>query len=402
MTKKPLRIAYIGQKGIPALWGGVERATEELAVRMAEAGYFVTAYCRKWYVRHRPAFYRNVRLKYTPTFHTKHLDTVSHTFFSVINAIWNGADVIHFQGIGPAIFAWIPRIFSPHTRVLVTFHCLDRDLQKWNWVASFVFYCGEFIAAKCAHEIFATSRSLEQYVQKTWNIAATYLPNGVYEHAETTDFQDQLDAFGLKPQRYIVCLGRLMRDKAQHEVIATFVRAKERLGADFSDLKLVIIGDVADPGDSYRAFLEEQVGGNTDIVFAGVQTGAALKALTAYARAGISLSYSEGMPLAVLELATAGIPLVLSDISAHREILGEAHVFIEVGNIERASEHLARTVRNYDDILGVTRALAKRIASNYQWDIIVARYCVSLVAAQSESEQERVVLSVRPAFAEAQ
>jgi glycosyltransferase involved in cell wall biosynthesis len=109
----------------------------------------------------------------------------------------------------------------------------------------------------------------------------------------------------------------------------------------------VIIGDVADPSDSYRAFLEKQVGGNTDIVFAGVQTGAALKALTSYARAGISLSYSEGMPLAVLELATAGIPLVLSDISAHREILGEAHVFIEVGNIERASEHLARTVRNY-------------------------------------------------------
>lgn len=400
MTKKPLHIAYIGQKGIPALWGGVERATEELAVRMAEAGYFVTAYCRTWYVRHRPAFYRNVQLKYTPTIHTKHLDTVSHTFFSTVHAIWSGADVIHYQGIGPALLAWIPRIFSPRTRVLVTFHCLDRNLQKWNWLASFMFLVGEFVAVRCAHEIFVTSRSLEQYVFTVWNVAATYLPNGVFENTTAVNFEEELQAIGVKPYRYVVCLGRLMRDKAQHEVIAAFVRAKERLGAGFEDLKLVVIGDVADPSDLYRAFLEKQVAGNPDVIFAGVQSGAPLKALINYARTGVSLSYSEGMPIAVLELATAGVPLVLSDITAHREILGDSHAFVDVGNIERAGEHIARTVRNYDEVSVVSKILAKRIASNYRWDIIVARYLVSLVA--SQSELEKMTITARPAFSDAQ
>ena len=38
--KNQLKIAYIGQKGIPVRWGGVERATEELAVRAARAGHW--------------------------------------------------------------------------------------------------------------------------------------------------------------------------------------------------------------------------------------------------------------------------------------------------------------------------------------------------------------------------
>ncbi len=396
MVKKPLHIAYIGQKGAPALWGGVERATEELAVRMAAAGYFVTVYCRTWYAKHQPLFYRNVRLKYVPSVHTKYLDAITHTFFSVVNAMWNGVDVIHFQGIGPALLAWIPRMFAPHTRVLVTFHCLDRKLQKWNWFARLMFYVGEYVAISCSHEMFVTSRALEQYVLHTWNHRATYLPNGAFERTIAFDSTEDIRAFGLTPHRYVVCVGRLMRDKAQHEVIAAFVRAKERLDdASCADLKLVIVGDSADAHDSYRAYLNEQIAGRDDVVFLGVQTGSILKSLIKHARVGVSLSYSEGMPLAVLEMASYGVPLVVSDITAHREIFGDDHAFIEVGNVERAAVQLARLVKNFDEIRVIAAIIAERIAARYCWDIIVARYCVSIVSVQTEFEREHVVLQAR-------
>lgn len=401
MTKKPLNIAYIGQKGVPALWGGVERATEELAVRMAAAGYFVTAYCRTWYAKHQPVFYRNVRLKYIPSIHTKYLDAITHSFFAVVNALWNGVDVIHFQGIGPALLAWIPRLVSPRTRVLVTFHCLDRKLQKWNWFARLMFYCGEYVAIKSAHEMFVTSRALEQYVLQTWNHRATYLPNGVFDDLDSYDSENEVREFGVEPYRYVVCVGRLMRDKAQHEVIAAFTRAKERLGEEFSDIKLVVVGDVADPNDSYRAFLDEQTQGRSDIIFVGVQTGSRLKALVKHARAGMSLSYSEGMPLSVLELASFGVPLVLSDITAHREIFGDAHAFIDLGNIERAALQLTRIISNFEEIRVIAKILAQRISQRYRWDIIVARYTVALVSLQSETERERSVVTVRRALSDA-
>ena len=46
-----MKIAYIGQKGIPASYGGVERHVEELGKRLTKnPENEVYIYCRKWYV----------------------------------------------------------------------------------------------------------------------------------------------------------------------------------------------------------------------------------------------------------------------------------------------------------------------------------------------------------------
>ena len=46
---KKLRIAFIGQKGLPARYGGVETHVEQIATRLAARGHEVTAYCRDWF-----------------------------------------------------------------------------------------------------------------------------------------------------------------------------------------------------------------------------------------------------------------------------------------------------------------------------------------------------------------
>jgi glycosyltransferase involved in cell wall biosynthesis len=42
-----MRIAFLGQKGIPAIHGGVERYVEELSTRLASRGHAVWVYVRK-------------------------------------------------------------------------------------------------------------------------------------------------------------------------------------------------------------------------------------------------------------------------------------------------------------------------------------------------------------------
>lgn len=387
MSHKPLHIAYIGQKGIPARWGGVERATEEIAVRMATAGYFVTAYARSWYSVQEQPYYRGVRLVYTPSIRTKHLDTITHTFFSTIHAMWSGIDVIHYQGIGPALLSWLPRLFSPRTTVLVTLHCLDRKLSKWGGIARLAFFIGEWIAARCAHRVFATSHALEKYFFQTWGQEAVYIPNGVFDDVEPFDLSDRLEQFGLTPHEYVVSVGRLMKDKAQHEVIDAFVRAKDQLGEDFKHMKLVIVGESA-RGDLYETTLREQVADRDDIVFVGFQSGTNLRALMKFARVGVSLSYSEGMPIAVLELGAFGVPLVLSDITAHQEIFGEQQAYVEVGNTDRAAKHIERMVRNFDDVRIISRILAKRLYSEYSWDMIANSYMVHMGSLQKLETQK--------------
>ena len=384
MNQTHNKIAYIGQKGIPALWGGVERATEELAVRMVRRGYEVTAYCRRWYTTEGiDDTFKGVKLVYTPTIHTKHLDAISHTFFSVIHAMWTGNTIIHFQGIGPAILSWMPRIFAPRTRVLVTFHCLDRRLSKWNFVARTAFWFGEWITMHAAHEVFVTSRFLQDYCYEVWGRNTTYLPNGVFEiDPESSAARNTLAGFGLKPHHYIVCVARLMVDKAQHELIESFIRLKSRLSDAHTDLKLVLVGEAA-AGDDYAESLREQAAGRTDIIFTGVQTGTTLKTLMRFARTAAQSSYSEGMPLAVLEIASFGVPLVLSDIPAHREIFGEVHAYNPVGDLDRLSRDLERNVLHYEEMRPVAVAQARRIQDQYRWEVIAARYHVALVSLSS-------------------
>jgi hypothetical protein len=44
-----MKIAFIGQKGIPAKSGGVEKHVEQIAIRLAKEGHEVYAYVRNHY-----------------------------------------------------------------------------------------------------------------------------------------------------------------------------------------------------------------------------------------------------------------------------------------------------------------------------------------------------------------
>ena len=91
-----MKIAMIGQKGIPAKAGGIERHVEELSAELANRGHEVLVYCRSWYawpVQN----HRGVKCVKTPSIATKHLDAITHTFTSILAATREKVDVIQFD-----------------------------------------------------------------------------------------------------------------------------------------------------------------------------------------------------------------------------------------------------------------------------------------------------------------
>jgi hypothetical protein len=84
-----MRIAMIGQKGIPAIQGGVERHVHDLSLGLVENGQEVTVYARKWYSPNESPTFQGVKIKYLPCVHTKHLDAITHSFLATIDAIKN-------------------------------------------------------------------------------------------------------------------------------------------------------------------------------------------------------------------------------------------------------------------------------------------------------------------------
>ena len=135
-----MKIALIGQKGLPAHSGGIERHADYLATRLAKEGHEVFVYCRKSYAINKniPELYRGVRLILIPTFASKHFETPLQTLFASIHVLFQDVDMIHYHGIGPALFLWIPRLFKPRARVIATFHCQDYFQKKWNAFARFI------------------------------------------------------------------------------------------------------------------------------------------------------------------------------------------------------------------------------------------------------------------------
>jgi glycosyltransferase involved in cell wall biosynthesis len=112
-----MKIAYIGQKGIPVKTGGVERYVEEVAIRMAELGHEVFVYARNNYTDKKIKKFKGVNIVNLPSISTKNLDAISHTFFASVHALFQNYDVIHYSSIGPTSLSFIPKAIRQSLRL---------------------------------------------------------------------------------------------------------------------------------------------------------------------------------------------------------------------------------------------------------------------------------------------
>ncbi len=312
-----MRIAMIGQKGIPARSGGVERHVEELATRLAASGHEVFVYCRKQYGKEakNPEAYKGVRLVYVPTIQTKHLDAIVGTFLASIHALFMGIDIFHYHAIGPSLFTWIPRIGRPRAKVIATFHCQDYYHKKWGVFARFVLRLGERAACAFPHETIVVSKTLQKYVQKTYRRESLYIPNGVTIPAKQST--GALAQWGLMPGKYVLSVSRLVKHKGIHYLIDAFRKVKATLPAG---MKLVIVGG-SSYTDEYVAALHTLANTDPDILFLGEQSGAPLAQLYAHAGLFVQPSEGEGLSVALLEAMSYGIPVLVSSIPQNTEVL---------------------------------------------------------------------------------
>ena len=117
---RPLHIAFLGQRGVPATFGGIEHHVEELGSRLAQRGHLVTVFTRPNYSERRLREYRGMQVRYVPTVPTKRLEALVHTGGSTVDAMLMRprVDVLHFHAIGPSVFTPLPRALTRRGVVL--------------------------------------------------------------------------------------------------------------------------------------------------------------------------------------------------------------------------------------------------------------------------------------------
>jgi glycosyltransferase involved in cell wall biosynthesis len=366
---RSLRIAMVGQKGIPARFGGVETHVENVAVRLAARGHHVTVFCRSRFRTHAShtqdpganGVYRGVHLRYRGSINTKHFDAASHTFVSALeSACRHDFDVVHLHGIGPAAFAPVAGLFG--RKVVSTFHALDWRQVKWGARAKTILKRGEALGAHQSDGVIAVSRLMQAYIQAAYGVSATYIPNGASLPAGPVPASPLLQ-WGLVPGEYLLTVGRIIPDRD----LETLLRAFEILATQHPTLRLVVVGSET-PRTVYSETLARMAGERA--VFTGDVFGEALDALYAHSLVYVLASRVEGLPITVCEAMAHGRPLVLSDIPENAEVGGDAAQFFKCGDHKALASELQKLVQDPSARVTLSAAARSRCEAHYNWELI--------------------------------
>ncbi len=353
------RIAVLGLRGIPATWGGVERQCEELYTRLAAQGFQITLYARKNYVTDDIREYKGVRIVRIGTIDTKHMEAFLHTFLAVLHLAVRKADITHIYSQGPALMAPLLRLLKPRTRVFFTCGGLDWQRDKWKGLPSRILHLGEWCSAHFTHVRIMVSRYLKNYYESVYGVSTVYIPNGV----NLPEAMPRVDVgtLGLEPGKYICFVGRLVPEKR----IQDLIEAQLRRPRPFT---LAIVGDAAASGDYVRQ-LKDRCEGSSQVVFTGYLFGESLQAVFANAKAYVTASGLEGLPLTLLEAMSYALPCIVSDIEQHREPLAETGRYFQVGDVIALAKLLDELEQASDASLCTAgKACMERVKNDYTWD----------------------------------
>lgn len=374
-----MKIAMIGQKTVPFIGGksgGIERHVEELSVHLAEDKYNIIAYSRKYLVEKAIKEYKKIKIIYTPSIPTKNLDTITHVFTSTIHALFQGVDIIHYHGVGPATLSWIPRIFKPRVKVIVTFHSIDRFHKKWGWFARLYLGFGEWASCKFPHITIAVSRSIQQYCKHRYDKEVLYIPNGTNLHKTEDAHDNKIRKFGISKDSYILTAARLIKHKGIHYLINAYRQIEKYYGSDAQKWPgkkirpLIIIG-APSYTDDYLEYLKKIAGDSPNIIFAGFQSGETLAQLFANAYLYVHPSEAEGLPITILEAMSYGTCVLVSNIPENMESIDHAGFSFQTKNVNDLYEMLAYLL---DYPLGVKehgKKCKNFIKQNFNWADIV-------------------------------
>lgn len=351
-----MRIAFLGLRGFPGVQGGVETHAEHLCPLLAGLGCEVEVIVRSPYLpAEQCAGWRGIRFVRIWSPKSKGLEAIVHTFLGVLVAAWRRPDVLHIQAIGPALMTPLARLLG--LKVVVTHHGPDYDRQKWGRFAKWALRAGERFGMRFSHGRIVISEVIGRLVREKHGVASTLIPNGATLPALPSS-TGAPKRFGLAPRRYVLLVSRLVPEKRHLDLLEAFAQA------GLEGWKLAFVG-AADHPDAYQRSLIEAAE-RAGAVMTGFQSGLALRELYAHAGLFVLPSSHEGLPIALLEALSYGLPVLASDIPANVEVGLPAEHYFPLG--DKAA--LARGLRALAAAPPDAEAIQARrawVARRYDW-----------------------------------
>lgn len=355
-----MKIAFIGSRGVPALYGGFETATEEIGARLAERGHAVTVYCRPGNGDATASEYRGMRTIYVPCVKKKSLETLTHTTVALIHAAFCRYDVLIIMNPANGPLCVIPRLRM--TPFALHVDGLDWERSRWPRYGQAFIRFGAWCSTKLAPALIADSRGIQDFYRETWDRESVYASYG----ADIPDSVsgERLEELGLESGRYLLVVARLEPENHTLEII----RAYQKIN---TDLRLVIVGDTNYESDYIRELKQEE----SDFVWflGGIYDAELLQTLLQHCFYYVHGHSVGGTNPVLLQAMAAGCAIACLDVVFNREVIGESGTTftLEDDSLEKT---LVRMMDYGRDLETYRVAARERVAAEYRWEDVADRY----------------------------
>ena len=271
-----------------------------------ERGYDVTVLTRKEYLNP----YKGVKFIKLPYINDEKFETMSHSILCVLYCLFNKPNVVHVHNMGACLL--LPLLRLRGIKVVLTIHSLNYTHKKWGKFAQFILHTCERIGVKSSNVVITVSKGLRSHLSHQYgNTKIRFIPNGVAE-PEFEPANIMMLKYNLEPKKYILAVGRLSPEKGFDRLIKAYNKLKD------PKFKLVIAGDNEYPTRYRNNLLKKR---SNNIEFTRYICSRELAELYCNAGLFVSSSINEGFPLVLLEALSYGLPVLVSDIPAHKEML---------------------------------------------------------------------------------
>ena len=356
-----MRIAMMGSRGVPALYGGSETAIEEIGERLVQKGHEVAVYCRRHNSKTDEKYHKGMRRVVLPSLNTKNLDTPTHTFLSTLHAlIFARPDVIHFHGIGNAIV--LPLLKLARVRSVITIDGPDWERPKWGPLARMVLKLSARMASRMADALIIDNRIAQRYFAENFGTTSAYVPYGAY--LEPEEGTDELERLGFEDRRYILFVGRLIPDKGVHLLVEAFEGVK-------TDMKLAIVGD-----NPYFPDYIERLKATKDsrIKFLGYVFGRPYRQLCSHAHIYAHPLLVDGTSPALLQAMGFGNCILSSAVPEAMDVIGDAGFSFRYDDAKDLRRVLQKLIEDPALVEQARHKARQRVAELFNWDRVTAEH----------------------------
>lgn len=329
-------------------------------MRLVARGHEVFVYCRERGPEDAaPPLWNGIHRIVLPAWGRKYFETVSHSFFSALDAVRRGFDAVLVCNAANAFV--LPILRAARIPVAINVDGIERRRRKWNVLGRAVYAIGEAFSVGFANEVVADADVIADYYRRHYGATTTTIPYGAEFPAE--EDSDVLSRLGISERRYILYVSRFEPENNPLEVVEAYRNVD-------SPVPLVMLGQ-----GLYAPELVAKLHAHRSdrVLFPGALYGGDYRTLQRHALVYVQATEVGGTHPAMIEAMASGGCVLAHDTPENREVGGDA-----VGYFTLRPDTLSGALRAWlanslmrEDF----RARARRRATErYSWDAVTEAY----------------------------